>query len=88
MKPAIVAAAQSFPSRGSIVWLLRVDRLIGLANKLSGFAVLLLVWQIALLLALLDGMIDLGAYALGLLNDQDKADFEAHLATCATCAAS
>ena len=63
MKPAIAAAAQSFPGRGSIVWLLRVDRLIGLANKLSGFAVLLLVWQIALLLALLDGMIDLGAYA-------------------------
>src|SRR5882757_1915738 len=63
MKPAIAAAAQSFPGRGSIVWLLRVDRLIGLANKLSGFAVLLLVWQIALLLALLDGMIDFGAYA-------------------------
>ena len=63
MKPAIAATAQSFPGRGSIVWLLRVDRLIGLANKLSGFAVLLLVWQIALLLALLDGMIDLGAYA-------------------------
>jgi hypothetical protein len=63
MKPAIAAAAQSFPGRGSIVSLLRVDRLIGLANKLSGFAVLLLVWQTALLLALLDGVIDLGAYA-------------------------
>ena len=63
MKPAIAAAAQSFPGRGSIVWFLWVDRVIGLANKLSGFAVLLLVWQIALLLALLDGMIDLGAYA-------------------------
>jgi len=34
-----------------------------------------------------DEHIDLGAYALGLLEDQDKAAFEAHLATCATCAA-
>jgi hypothetical protein len=34
-----------------------------------------------------DEHIDLGAYALGLLEDQDKATFEAHLATCATCAA-
>jgi hypothetical protein len=63
MKPAIAASAQSFPGRGSIVGPLRVDRLMGLANKLSGFAVLLLVWQIVLLLALLDGMIDLAAYA-------------------------
>jgi anti-sigma factor RsiW len=30
---------------------------------------------------------DVGAYALGLLEDQDKAVFEAHLATCASCAA-
>jgi hypothetical protein len=34
-----------------------------------------------------DEHIDLGAYALGLLEEQDKATFEAHLATCATCAA-
>lgn len=31
--------------------------------------------------------VDVGAYALGLLEDQDKAMFEAHLATCASCAA-
>jgi len=37
--------------------------------------------------AISDKHIDLGAYALGLLNDQDKADFEAHLATCPACAA-
>lgn len=34
-----------------------------------------------------DEHIDLGAYTLGLLNDQDKARFEAHLATCAACTA-
>jgi hypothetical protein len=28
---------------------------------------------------------DVGAYALGLLEDQDRAVFEAHLATCASC---
>jgi hypothetical protein len=37
--------------------------------------------------AISDKHLDLGAYALGLLNDQDKADFEAHLATCAACMA-
>jgi hypothetical protein len=31
--------------------------------------------------------VDVGAYALGLLENQDKAMFEAHLATCATCTA-
>jgi hypothetical protein len=31
--------------------------------------------------------IDLGAYALGLLEDRDKASFEAHLATCPSCTA-
>jgi Putative zinc-finger len=31
--------------------------------------------------------IDLGAYALGLLEDRDKAEFEAHLATCDACSA-
>src|SRR5215472_7602839 len=30
---------------------------------------------------------DVGAYALGLLEDRDKAVFEAHLATCALCKA-
>ena len=29
--------------------------------------------------------VDLGAYALGLLEDQDKVTFEAHLATCDAC---
>jgi hypothetical protein len=33
-----------------------------------------------------DEHIDLGAYALGLLEDRDKASFEAHLATCPACA--
>jgi anti-sigma factor RsiW len=31
--------------------------------------------------------VDVGAYALGLLENQDKATFEAHLATCASCTA-
>jgi hypothetical protein len=31
--------------------------------------------------------VDMGAYALGLLEDQDKAAFEAHLATCEACRA-
>src|ERR1700751_3595987 len=31
--------------------------------------------------------VDVGAYELGLLENQDKATFEAHLATCASCAA-
>jgi len=31
--------------------------------------------------------IDVGAYALGLLEDRDKAVFEAHLATCSSCTA-
>jgi len=30
---------------------------------------------------------DLGAYALGLLEDRDKAAFEAHLASCDACSA-
>jgi hypothetical protein len=31
--------------------------------------------------------VDVGAYALGLLEDQDRAVFEAHLATCTACTA-
>lgn len=31
--------------------------------------------------------VDVGAYALGLLEDQDRAAFEAHLATCTSCTA-
>jgi anti-sigma factor RsiW len=31
--------------------------------------------------------IDVGAYALGLLEDQDKATFEAHLTRCSSCTA-
>jgi hypothetical protein len=62
MKPA--AAAQSLAGRGDIVWLVRrVDRFVGLASWLLGFALVLLGWQIALLLALLGGVIELGAYA-------------------------
>jgi predicted anti-sigma-YlaC factor YlaD len=34
-----------------------------------------------------DDHIDLGAYVLDLLEDQDKAAFEAHLATCESCSA-
>jgi hypothetical protein len=66
MKPAIAlaAVAQSFAGRGGIGWLLRwIDCFVGMASRLSGFVVVLLVWQIALLLALLDGIIDLGTYA-------------------------
>jgi predicted anti-sigma-YlaC factor YlaD len=37
--------------------------------------------------AISDEHIDLGAYALGLLEDQDKVTFEAHLATCDACRA-
>jgi anti-sigma factor RsiW len=31
--------------------------------------------------------IDVGAYALGLLEDQDKVTFDAHLARCSSCTA-
>jgi len=37
--------------------------------------------------AINDAHIDLGAYVLDLLEEQDKAAFEAHLATCASCKA-
>lgn len=66
MKPAIAlaAAAQSLAGRSdiaSLVW--RIDRFAGLTSSLLGFAVVLLSWQIALLLALLSGVIQLGVYA-------------------------
>jgi anti-sigma factor RsiW len=35
--------------------------------------------------AISDAHIDLGSYVLGLLEDQDRTAFEAHLATCAPC---
>jgi hypothetical protein len=66
VKPAIAlaAAAQSLPGRADVVWLVRrVDRFVGLTSWLLGFVVVLLGWQIALLLALLGGIIELGAYA-------------------------
>jgi hypothetical protein len=66
MKPAksLAAAAQSLAGRGDIVWLVRwVDRFVGLTSWLLGFVVVMLGWQIALLLALLGGVIELGAYA-------------------------
>ena len=37
--------------------------------------------------AISDAHIDLGAYVLGLLEEQDRAAFEAHLAACASCKA-
>jgi hypothetical protein len=66
MKPAVApaAAAQSLPGRGDIVRLVRqVDRFVGPTSWLLGFVAVLLGWQIALLLALLGGVIELGAYA-------------------------
>jgi hypothetical protein len=65
MKPAtaLANAAQSFPGRG--LWLVRrVDRLVGRTVWLLVFVVALLGWQIALSLALLGGIIELGAYAV------------------------
>ena len=66
MKPAVVlaAATQSLPGRGDIVWLVRqINRFAGPTNWLLGFVVVLLGWQVALLFALLGGVIELGAYA-------------------------
>jgi hypothetical protein len=66
MKPAITlaAAAQSFVGRGDIGRLVRkLDGFVGPTNWLLGFVVVLLGWQIALLFALLGGVIELGAYA-------------------------
>lgn len=61
---ALAATAQSLVGRGGIVWHLRwSDHFVELTNRLSGFVVVLLAWQIAWLLALLDGIIKLGAYA-------------------------
>jgi hypothetical protein len=65
MKPAtaLANAAQSFPGRG--LWLVRrVDRLVGRTVWLLVFVVALLGWQIALSLALLGGIIELGACAV------------------------
>jgi hypothetical protein len=65
MKPAVAlaAAAQSLAGRADIVWLVRrVDRLVGRTTWLLGFVVVLLGWQITLLLALLGGAIEIGAY--------------------------
>ena len=66
MKPAIAltTATQLLAGRGEIVWLVRqVDRLARSTSPLLGFVVVLLGWQIALLIALLGGVIELGAYA-------------------------
>jgi hypothetical protein len=66
MKPAITlaVAAQSFVGRGDIGRLVRqVNRLVGPTSWLLGFVVVLVGWQMALLLALLGGAIELGAYA-------------------------
>jgi hypothetical protein len=66
MKPAmaLAAAAQSLVGRDDIARLVRqVDRLVGLKRWLLGFVVVLLGWQIALLFALVSGVIELGAYA-------------------------
>jgi hypothetical protein len=65
MKPAVAlaAAVQSLAGCGDCVRLVReVDRFVGPTNWLLGFVIVLLGWQIALLLALLGGVIELGAY--------------------------
>lgn len=66
MKPptALTTAVQSLAGGGDIVWLMRrVDRFVGLTNRMLRFVVALLAWQIGLLFALLGGAIDLGGYA-------------------------
>ena len=63
MRPitASSAAAQSLAGRGPIGW--RNDLRAGLTGWLPGFVTLLLGWQTALFVALLGGVIQLGAYA-------------------------
>jgi hypothetical protein len=66
MKPVmtLAAAPQSLADRGDIVPLARRSRWpVGLTIWLPSFVVVLLAWQIALLSALLGGIIELGAYA-------------------------
>jgi hypothetical protein len=66
MKPAIAlaATARSFVGRRDIDRLVRrIDSLAGPTRWLPGFAVVVFVWQAALLLALLGGVIQLGVYA-------------------------
>jgi hypothetical protein len=66
MKSAIVlaATARSFVGRRDIDrFVRRVASPAGPTSRLPGFAVMLLVWQSALLLALLGGVIQFGAYA-------------------------
>jgi hypothetical protein len=66
MKPAttFAVAARSFVGRGDIGRLVRqVDRFVGPTSWLLGFVAVLVGWQIALLFALLGGVIELGVYA-------------------------
>ena len=60
----LAAAAQSLAGRGDILWpVRRVERIARLAGWLLVFVIMLLGWQIALFIALLAGVIQLGAYA-------------------------
>jgi len=65
MKPAIAVAAvaKSLTGRGDIARFVRAaGRLFGRRNWLLGLVVVLLGWQIIMLLALLDGVVEAGAY--------------------------
>lgn len=67
MKPGMAsAAAVRFRiGRHDTSWFARRTLLlVGLTSRLLGFAVVLLAWQVTLLLALLDGTIELGAYLI------------------------
>jgi hypothetical protein len=66
MKQALAraAAAQLLAGQGDIIQLMRrIDRFVGLTSRLLGFAIVVLGWQTAMLLALFGEAIELGTYA-------------------------